>query len=648
MYKTIGILAHVDAGKTTLSEQILYRCGAVRTPGNVDHGDTVLDHDPTERRRGITIFADQAVFHYNDTVFTLIDTPGHADFSPEMERTLGILDCAIVVVSCVEGVQAHTETIWKLLQTYGVPAVFFLNKTDRVGADIAGTLRQIHGRCTENAFLFDGGIESAAEWLAERDETLLEHYLNRGFDRSLYLKTASVLTMQRRIYPCFSGCALSGDGVDRLLNGIDLLVGTSFDETGPFSARVYKVRHDASGNPITHMKILSGTLHTKDAVGEEKAHEIRLYNGKRYSSEPQAAAGQLCAVTGLHLSAGTVIGCGAPAPAPQMIPLLSASVMFDRSVPAQEVLRIFRLLEKEEPQMTVDWQEETKQITIRVMGTIELEVLAEQCAERFGISVTFGKCEVVYLETIEGPVVGCGHYEPLRHYAEVHLLLRPLPRGCGIRFSSACPTDELRLNWQRLIETHVLEKTHHGTLCGFPLTDAEVVLLTGRAHEKHTEGGDFRQATYRAIRQALFQADSILLEPYYRFLFRVPAECVGRLLSDLGKMSADYDAPETQAEGVCVRGRCPAAEIMDYKTTLAAFTKGRGIMQVFFDGYDRCHNTESVMAVHPYNRDADMENTADSVFCAHGAGYNVRWDHAAEKMHCVVDKKRLNAYTGEN
>ena len=648
MVKTIGILAHVDAGKTTLSEQILYRCGAVRVPGKVDRGDTVLDHDPTERRRGITIFADQAVFSYGDSEITLVDTPGHADFSPEMERVLGVLDGAVVVVSCVEGVQAHTEVIWKLLEAYRVPTMFFLNKTDRVGADAARTLQQIRQRCSRDALLLDDGIEASAELLADRDDTLLEQYLDSGFAEEAWFDAASRMTMQRRVFPVFSGSALSGDGVDRLLSGIDMLVKTAYDANGALSARVYKVRHDEQGSPITFLKVTSGMLHVRESIREEKISEIRLYKGGRFTSVQAAAAGQLCAVTGLHLPVGTVIGSGTPVLPPQLTPLLSASVLFDDSVPVQNVLRMLRTIESEEPQMRVMWQESARQIQICVMGPIQLEVLAEQCAQRFGIDISFGTCEVLYQETIEESVVGCGHYEPLRHYAEVQLLLRPLPRGSGIRFSSACPTDELKLNWQRLIETHVYEKTHLGALCGFPLTDTEVVLLTGRAHEKHTEGGDFRQATYRAIRQALFKTDSVLLEPFYRFSISVPPECIGRVLSDLEKMTAVYDAPETESEYVTVRGRCPAAELMTYHAELSAFSKGRGILRVMFDGYDRCHNAQTVLKSHPYNRDADFENTADSVFCAHGAGYNVRWDLATEKMHCTVDRKRLNAYTGEN
>ena len=648
MRKTIGILAHVDAGKTTLSEQILYRCGAVRSLGRVDRGDTVLDHDPTERKRGITIFSDQAEFTYGTSEITLVDTPGHADFSPEMERVLSVLDCAVVVVSCVEGVQAHTELIWKLLETYHVPAFIFLNKTDRVGADVSRTLQQIRTRCTPDALLLDDGIEVCAETLAERDETLLERYLEQGFDKPRWLDAAARMTMCRAIYPVLSGSALSGDGVDRLLWYIDKLVQTQYNADAELSARVYKVRHDSGANRVTFLKIESGTLHVRDRIRDEKINEIRLYNGGCFSSVPEAAAGQLRAVTGLHLPVGTVLGFGASDLPPQVTPLLSASVLFDDAVPVQNVLQMLRTIEDEEPQMKVLWQEHARQIQIRVMGTIQLEVLAEQCAQRFGIAVSFGACEVVYQETIDAPVIGCGHYEPLRHYAEVQVLLRPLPRGSGIRFSSACPTDELKLNWQRLIETHVFEKTHIGALCGFPLTDVEAVLLTGRAHEKHTEGGDFRQATYRAIRQALFQTQSVLLEPYYRFSIRVPPECIGRVLSDLEKMTAVYEAPQTESEFVRVEGHCPASELMDYAASLTAFSKGRGVMRVQFDGYDRCHNTETVVQQHPYNRDADFDNSADSVFCSHGAGYNVRWDIAPEKMHCTVDRRRINAYTGDD
>ena len=647
MFATIGIMAHVDAGKTTLCEQILFRCGAIRSAGSVDRGNTLLDYDAIERRRGMTIYADQASFTRGKSTFYLLDTPGHADFSAEMERALHALDYAVIVVSCVEGVQAHTQMIWKLLQTYSVPAFFFLNKTDRAGADVDGTMRQIQSFCSADAVLLDDGLEAAAELLAERDEILLEHFLQFGFEKSLWIQKALDLVRFRNLFPCFSGSALSGEGVERFLRALETLTYTAYRAQDVLSAIVYKVRYDAQGTRVSYLKILSGCLHAKDMVGDEKIHEIRAYMGGKYMQLQQADAGQLCAVTGLSLPAGAVIGQSETSKPPQMVPLLSAAVIYDPSVPVQNVLHMFHILEAEDPQIHAQWVESVQQIQISVMGQIQLEVLAEECARRFSIPVSFGECEILYRETIGEVVYGCGHFEPLRHYAEVHLLLRPLPRGYGIRFRSVCSADVLHTNWQRLIETHVFEKTHRGALCGFPLTDVEVLLLTGHAHEKHTEGGDFRQAVYRAIRNALFHAQNILLEPFYRFQIRVPSASLGRVLSDLEKMHAQYDAPQMSMDDSVVSGRCPVSEMMNYKTELSAFTKGRGMMQIQFDGYDVCHNTQQVLDAHPYNREADVENTADSVFCAHGAGYTVRWDAAAEKMHCAVDIKRIQSFKND-
>ena len=641
MYKTIGFLAHVDAGKTTLSEQILYQCGSIRAIGRVDHGDTLLDHDAIERRRGITIYTDQASFRIGDNVYYLLDTPGHVDFSAEMERALRVLDYAVLVVSCVEGVQAHTELIWKLLKEYDVPVFFFLNKTDRDGADRLRTLQQIREKCSTDAVLLDDGVESAAESIAELDETLLDAYFSTGYDPILWTETLISLIRSRRCFPCYSGSALTGEGVERFLRGFDALTQTAYAAEAPLSVVAYKVRHDDAGNRLTCLKIRSGILHAKDVLQNEKVHEIRAYAGAHYDSVSAVHAGQLCTVTGLHIPAGTIIGSDEHIPPVQSVPLMSAAVRFDPAESLQKVLSVFRLLEEEDPQMRVRWASGVRQIQIAVMGPIQLEVLSEQCAQRFGLQVSFDKPEILYLETIDAPVYGCGHYEPLRHYAEVHILLRPLPRGSGIRFSSACPTDVLKLNWQRLIETHVFEKEHLGGLCGFPLTDVEVVLLMGRAHEKHTEGGDFRQALYRAVRHAVFHAQSVLIEPMLRFSVHVPSACVGRVLSDLERMYAVYDAPCTLGEEVCVTGRCPASEMMNYQAELSSFSKGRGLLRVQFDGYDRCHDAEAVVQAHPYEREADFENTADSFFCSHGAGYNVHWSIAAEKMHCPIDKEIL-------
>ena len=638
MNKTVGILAHVDAGKTTLSEQILYRSGVLREAGRVDTGSAHLDFDTLERRRGITIYSGVASFRSGEHTYYLIDTPGHVDFSAEMERTLSVLDFAVLVVSCVEGVQAHTEVIWKLLETYRVPTLFFLNKTDRVGADVDRTLSQIRAHLTGDAVLLDEGMLSEAEELASRDESLLEFYLSEGFDETRFRKTVSDMTERRRLFPCFSGAALQGEGVLRLIDAFDRFTDTRYSAEAPLSAVCWKVSHDKSGGKVCFVKLTGGVLHVKDVIKEDKIHEIRLYNGQKYIQCAAAEAGQICALTGVDLHAGDVLG-DMQTVSPTIVPLLLSTVLFDRDVPIQTVLSALRTVEQEEPEIQVHTIPSAQKIQISTMGEIQLEVLREHVQERFGIEISFGECEILYRETIQKSVTGCGHFEPLRHYAEVHVLLRPLPRGSGIRFSSACSTDVLRTNWQRLIETHVFEKQHVGAMCGFPLTDVEVVLLAGRAHEKHTEGGDFRQATYRAIRNALFSAEMLLLEPYYRYSVRVPSSCVGRVLSDLEQMSATYDAPLTDGEDAMICGRCPVSEMLRYKPLFTALTKGRGVLSVQYDGYDRCHDPHVVTEKYPYDREADTENTADSVFCSHGAGYTVKWNEAPSHMHCTVNMK---------
>ena len=637
MYKTIGILAHVDAGKTTLSEQFLYRTGAIREAGRVDNGSAHLDYEAIERKRGITIHSGVASFTSGENTYYLIDTPGHIDFSAEMERMLSVLDFAVLVVSCVEGVQAHTEVIWKLLSRYRVPTFFFLNKTDREGADVLRTLSQIHAHLTPDAVLLDEGLADNAETLAALDEDLLEYYLEYDYDASRFQTVAAALVSKRMLFPCCSGAALSGDGVDRLLQILDRLAITNYHVQPPLAARCFQVRHDKNGAKICFVKLTGGVLHVKDTVGDAKVHEIRLYNGQKYTPVSEAEAGQVCALTGPELTAGDRIGEDT-AQTSTMVPLLLSAVEFDASVPVRNVLSALRVIEQEEPEIRVHWLESAQKIQISTMGDIQLEVLREHMRERFGLDVSFGACEILYRETIRKPVYGCGHFEPLRHYAEVHVLLRPLPRGSGIRFSSRCPTDVLRTSWQRLIETHVYEKQHVGALCGFPLTDVEVVLLMGRAHEKHTEGGDFRQATYRAIRHALFHAEMQLLEPFYRFSIRVSTALIGRVLSDLEQMCAAYDAPMHDGEDATVTGRCPAAEILRYKPVLTAFTKGRGLLTVQYDGYDLCHDEPAVIEKYPYDREADTDNTANSVFCSHGAGFTVPWTEAAAHMHCEVDK----------
>ncbi|MBC8547274.1 TetM/TetW/TetO/TetS family tetracycline resistance ribosomal protection protein [Clostridiaceae bacterium NSJ-31] len=636
MNKVLGILAHVDAGKTTLSEQLLYRTQSIRTLGRVDHRDAFLDHNRLERERGITIFSDQAHFSYGGNCYFLVDTPGHVDFSAEMERVLGVLDFAIVVVSCVEGVQGHTETIWQLLERYRVPALFFLNKTDREGADPERVQRELQAKFSPAVCDFTASFtEPLVERLAELDDNLLERYLGAGFDEAAWLEAARELVHERRLFPCFCGAALSGDGIDAFLQWLDKLTHTGYNADAPFAARVYQVRHDARGDRLALLKVTSGTLRVKDAVGAEKVNEIRRYNGTKYVPAQQSCAGELCAVTGLaSVRPGDALGAEPPWSSPCPTPPLMARVEFDRALPARTVLGQFRLLEEEDPALAVEWQEELQEIRVRIMGEIQLEVLRELVCDRFGTEVSFGSPEILYQETIAAPVIGYGHYEPLRHYAEVHLRLEPGARGRGITFRSECPTDLLALNWQRLIETHVFERVHRGVLTGSPLTDVAVVLLTGRAHDKHTEGGDFRQAVYRAIRQGLEQEKSLLLEPYYAFVISVDTTLVGRVLADLQRMSGRFEPPELECGRAVIRGRAPVATMMSYGRDLAAFSRGRGSISLRVDGYEPCHNPDDVIARRAYDRTRDLANPSDSVFCSHGAGFPVPWYEVERYLHC--------------
>ncbi len=636
MNKTIGILAHVDAGKTTLSEQILYHTHSIRTRGRVDHQDAFLDSSRLERDRGITIFSNQAVFRYNDSTYYLVDTPGHVDFSAEMERTLSILDCAIVVVSCVEGVQGHTETIWGLLRRYGVPTVFFLNKADRAGAEPNRVLRELQSKFSANICDFSAGFSTAViEQIAELDEKLLEQYLNSGYDADLWQEGTQSLVQSEKLFPCFCGSALNDSGVDSFLQGLDLLIKTNYDASAPFAARVYKIRHDAQGSRVAHLKITGGALSVKDAVDGEKINEIRVYNGARYVPAQQAQAGELCAVTGLSgVRAGDNIGESAAHSGCVTKPMLMAKVNFDPSLSARTVLGYFRILEDEDPTLGATWEEALQEIHVHIMGVIQLEVLAEVVKEQFGVAVTFGDCEILYQETIRGSVIGYGHFEPLKHYAEVHLRLSAGERGSGLTFASECSTDILDLSWQRLIHTHVFEFQHKGILTGSPLTDVKITLLTGRAHEKHTEGGDFREATYRAIRQGLEQAENVLLEPFYKFSVQVDSEQMGRVIADVQRMHGSFDPPELADGRAVLHGRAPVACIMNYGRELVTFTKGKGSISLQFDGYEPCHNSGEVIERIAYDKIRDTANTSDSVFCSHGSGFNVKWNEVKNYVHC--------------
>ena len=638
MNKTFGILAHVDAGKTTLSEAMLYHASSIRSMGRVDHQDAYLDAHPLEKARGITIFSDQAMLKMGEDQYYLVDTPGHVDFAAEMERAMAVMDYAVLVVSCAEGVQGHTATVWKLLRRNHVPTFIFLNKIDRIGADPQRVMEEMKRKLSPDCVLY----EDLAEAAAERDEDLLDAYLEGEATVEQIENAERRLIKAEQLFPVFRGSALLDQGVVEFMDAFHRLTQTEYDEKADFGARVFRIRHDAQGMRLTFLKLMSGKLAVKDAItiGEEscRINEMRLYNGSKFTAVKEAAAGQLVAVTGLpDCRIGDALGACEPAKQPVTVPLLSAKAQWPKEISVQTALAAFRKLDAEDPMLGVEWRESLQEIHICIMGVIQLEVLREIVRERFGFEVTFGKPEIMYRETIAQPVRGAGHYEPLRHYAEVHLLLSPLPAGSGIRFASRCHVDDLALQYQNLIRTHVFEKEHLGVLTGSPITDIQIDLLAGRAHLKHTEGGDFRQSTYRAIRQGLMKAQSVLLEPYYAFTIDAPQEHMGRILSDIQKLHGEFEPPEMDETELHVIGRAPVATLMDYAQELTAFSKGKGRLSVRFDGYEPCHNAQEVIDRRAYNAEADKANDADSVFCAKGAGFVVHWDKADDWMHCVVE-----------
>ena len=638
MKKTIGILAHVDAGKTTFSEQVLFRMGALRSLGRVDHQDAFLDAHPIEKRRGITIFSDQAVFQAGEDTYYWLDTPGHVDFSPEMERAIDAMDYALVVVSCVEGVQSHTETVWRLLKKHQVPTFLFLNKIDRAGADPAAVVEQIRARLSPEAVCCDGLTpdsmpDTLMESIAERDEAALDQLLQGNTDPSFYLEILIREIRSRDLFPVFSGAALSGAGVGAFLKMLLLLTRTEYAalESAPFSAKVYKIRHEKQGGRVCFFKVLSGSVQVRDEVCGQKITELRQYQGMKYQLLPRCSAGDLCAVPGLNgVKIGDILGANAARrDHSESEPMLQSTVTFDPPVRSDQVLRALRELEEEDPTLCVE--NDSSGLSIRVMGEIQLDVLTELLQERYGLNVRFGNRRVIFLETIAEPAIGIVHYEPLRHYAEVHLRLVPGPRGSGIRFESKCHVDILGLNWQRLIETHVFEKQHRGVLTGAPLTDVTVQLLTGRAHLKHTEGGDFREATYRAIRNALMNAKSVLLEPVCAFTLRAPAELYGRLAGDMTRLRADCEPPAYAGDMVEISGQATFREISEYARNLAAQTHGRGALTYRLDHYTPARDADALVAESGYNPLAD--DTPDSVFCAKGAGFVVHWQDVPAYAH---------------
>ena len=634
----LGILAHVDSGKTTLSEAMLYRAGVTRRLGRVDHKDAFLDTDALEKARGITIFSKQALLTAGDTDITLLDTPGHVDFSTETERTLQVLDYAVLVVSGTDGVQSHTETLWRLLRRYHVPTFVFVNKMDLPGMERQELLAQLNRRLGEGFVDFGAEQADRDEALALCDENLMDRMLDAG-----QLQDADLIPAiaRRHVFPCWFGAALKLEGVDALLDGLD-----RYTRPAPaleaFGAKVFKVSQDEQGARLTWLRVTGGELKVKaqltgEADGEpwaEKANQLRLYSGAKYTLAEAIGPGQVCAVTGLTKARpGEGLGAERDSDLPVLEPVLSYQVLLPEGADVHAALGKLHRLEEEEPQLHVVWNETLGEIHVQLMGEIQLEVLRSLLAERFGLEVEFGPGGILYKETITEPMEGVGHYEPLRHYAEVHLKLEPLPRGSGMQFAADCREEVLDKNWQRLVLTHLEEKQHLGVLTGSPLTDVKITLIAGRAHLKHTEGGDFRQATYRAVRQGLMLAKSQLLEPWYAFRLEVPAENIGRAMSDIQRMEGTFDPPESGQETAVLTGFAPVSTMRSYPMEVVSYTRGRGHLSLTLDGYRPCHNAQEVIAAIGYEPEHDLDNPADSVFCAHGAGFVVPWDQVRSHMH---------------
>ena len=636
---TVGITAHVDSGKTTLAEALLYTSGQMRKLGRVDDGSSALDTDSIERDRGITIFAHQAEFTAGDTRVMLLDTPGHVDFSAETERTMRVLDYAVLVISGTDGVQSHTATLWKLLRQYEVPVFIFVNKMDLISVDRSAILDELCRRLSAECCDFSGSDSELHENAAACCEELMEAYLSAG---ELSDGDIARAVAQRRIFPCCFGSALKMQGIEKLMQMLDRFTAEP-RRLSEFGASVYKISYDPKGTRLTHMKVDGGCISVRDELSYTdsegnavtgKVSSVRFYSGEKFRNAERAEAGEICAVTGLS---GTYSGQGLGVSRDSRNAVLESIMTYRVSLPEErsvyDVLADLRRLEDEDPQLHIVWNEQLREIHIQLMGAVQLEVLTKRIELKFGYSVSFEDGAITYRETIRGAVEGVGHYEPLRHYAEVHLLIEPLERGRGLEFCTDCSEDELDRNWQRLILTHLREKTHIGALTGSPVTDIRFTLKSGRAHLKHTEGGDFRQATYRAVRHGLRSAESILLEPYYDYELEVPTECVGRAIADLQHFGAEFGQPETSGEMSVIKGSAPVSEIGTYQMDVIGYTRGRGRLSCSFAGYRECHDSERVIASVGYDCDADVDNSADSVFCSHGAGYVVKWDEVPEHMH---------------
>lgn len=664
MNKTIGVLAHVDAGKTTFCEQLLYHTKSIRNRGRVDNKDTFLDNHEIERQRGITIFSEQGKFIYNNSNYNLIDTPGHIDFSPDMERAISIMDYAIVIISAVEKIQPHTKTVFRLLKKHNIPVFFFGNKIDREGANIEKLIEDIKLNLSEDVIdistnlYIDNEInlsEEIIEFIAERDEELLDKYLNGEYDKELWINKLIKSIKNCDIYPFLKGSALQDIGIEDFIKKLDYLTYTNYQGNNNFIGKVYKVRYDENKNRLTYIKAISGNLKVKDElkyiindeVITEKINNIRVYNSNKYENVNEVFAGQIFAVTGLtnimtneyildkNLDINKFYENYSIDKEIDIVPTLKSKIKFDESLNIKDVLNVFKILNDEEPALNVKWNENLKEIHIHVMGKIQLEILKEIVKNRFNIDVDFGKCEILYKETLKEKTIGYGHFEPLGHYAEVHLLIEPSTRNSGIIFKSNVHVDDLTIGHQNLIKTHVFEKEHNGVLGGYPLTDINITLITGRAHTKHTSGGDFRQATLRALRQGLEQVDNLLLEPFYKFKIEIGIDYIGRVLSDIQKMSGTFKEPIIGEEKCIIEGRGPVSTFMDYQLELISFSKGTGSISFIFDGYDECHNRDEILENRNYDKDSDSEYTSNSIFCSKGQGYIVKGSEAKEYMHCL-------------
>lgn len=644
---TIGLLAHVDAGKTTFAEQLLYHTEVIRSRGRVDHQDTFLDTHEIEKARGITVFADQAEFSIGDTRYFLLDTPGHVDFSPEMERALQILDYAVVIVSAVEGVEGHTETVWQLLRSHGIPTLFFINKTDRTGADPERVLDEIRLQLSRDAFMLpdlevNGIDEELRSFMAERDEGLFEAYLEGQMSSSAWHDALNQMVKCGKIFPCMYGSALQDVNIDCFLGNLNALAHTDYDHRLPFAGRVYKIRHDEKGTRITYIKALQGVLKSREELVYGPAQEriaervtgIRRIYGAKTAGAEWGAAGELFAVIGLTAAKpGDGVGVLLDHLSSELLPTLKSKVCFEPPVHLKEVLNAFQQLGAEDPSLNVSWDEDLQELHIQVMGQIQLEILEQIMLERFKIPVRFDDPEILYMETIDQTVYGCGHFEPLGHYAEVHLKLEPGERGSGIVFNNECHPDDLAVGYQHQIEQYLLESGHRGLLTGAPLTDLRITLLSGRAHNKHTHGGDFREAALRALRQGLEQAENRLLEPVYAVKIRINLNHVGKVMADIQQACGSFAAPDINDQTAVITGTVPVATFMNYSVRLASMTQGKGSLSLRVAGYQDCHQTDTVVQHKQYNKNADPAYPSSSIFCAKGQAYSVPWNKAGEHMH---------------